>query len=93
MARLAGHAVHWVRKEHRRQKIRLLVPLFAELLALELLDLAGHGGFPVNDSIDEKGRLNESLMRLRLLAIHQECHSTFLEPAQTHFLVMGCPQP
>ena len=63
MARLVGRAVHSVRKEHRRQKIRLLVPLFAKLLAPELLDLADYVGFLANDSIDGKGWPNESVVR------------------------------
>ena len=47
--------VHWMRREHRQQKIRLLEQLFARLLAPELLELADYEDFPADDPNDEKG--------------------------------------
>ena len=53
-ARLVGRAVHWVRKEHRRQKIRLLELLFVKLLAPAPFESAGRVDFPADGSNDEK---------------------------------------
>ncbi len=85
--------VHWVRREHTRQKIRLLERFFAKLLAHELLDLGGSVGFPADDSHGEKGWPNGFAVLLRLLAVDPGCPLAFLEPVQIHALAKGYPQP
>ena len=42
MARLKGRVVHQAMREHIRQKIQLLEPLFATPLSRELLELGDH---------------------------------------------------
>ena len=93
MERPVERVARWVRIEHRRQKIRSLEPLFAKLLALELLVVADHVGFLANDWNDEQGGLNEFAVRLQFLAVDPEYLLAFLEPAQTQTLAKGCPQP
>ena len=93
MARRVVRVAHWVRIEHKQQKIRSLEPLFAKPLALELLEIADCINFLANDWNDEQGGLNGSVVQLQLLAVDPEYLLAFLEPVQTRILAKGDPQP
>ena len=93
MARLVRRVVQLGKKGYRWQRIRSLEPLFAKLLARELLESSDYVSFPEVDSNDEKDRPNESVVLLRPLVVDLECSLAFHEHFQTQTLAGVGPQP